>query len=542
MIVRTSILFVLVAGALSGQTATVRVQEGDLRLATTLGPLVGDQAAATLEAHAAELRDRGLRLRRPNRPLRVALVASIAQLDALDAGGGPGPERTRAISLAGDDANYIVMAWFAAGDPLVALRHELLHLHEPYPDAPLWLREGRAEYFARLGGGRDEPLQRMQNAGRVPLSELRTAERDSPVFASLSFYPTAWLVFDWLVERGGDPTLLGAEALDAAVEELGVEAVEQALTAHMLAVNERPTPAIAPRRSPPFPTAPAADWELDLILAAFDRERGALAASEARLLPLRERLPDDPRVAAELGALEMDRREYDRAEPLLRQATAAPGATARTRRRYALLLLRPADYEVIERAEEAARQANLALRERPDNAENRLTLAHAQMVAERWPEAERNLTLLLAEPDFAGRAESELATLRLRREQTLRAQAPAARRATAPPLVEAESEPPEPSAPPAAAKPTWPPPGVAIVTGQIDTVDCSGPEKIVILKSPLFPMRFREPKGQPARLYTPPQKWETIPCQGARGLLVNLAFRPAKELGRIRGDVVAILF
>ena len=535
-------LFAAAAVSASAQS-TWEVRDGDLRVATRLGPEVAAQAAAALTAGQEQLRGVGLALQKPHLPIRVALVSSVLELASLNDRGGPGLSRTRAVSLVGSDANYIVVAWHAPGSPLAALTHELVHLAEPMPDAPLWLREGRAEHLALAGSDSAARVRRLRLGEWIPLLSMRFAGRSSPAFSSSSFYPQAWLTVDWLVSRGADPVEVSDADLGSAIRELGVEGVETALREHLDSFPRegRPMPADVAALQRFSPQA-APDWTLDLLFAAFERERSDTQRSADRLFPLANEHPDEPAIAAELGALQMDLKRYDEAEELLRLAVSAPDATARTRRRYALMLLRPTNEDVRARARIAAVQARLAVEQRPHDS-YRLTLAQAQMVAGRWAESERLLGRIADNPDYAARVRSELETLRLRQSQSMRAQAPPTPAPQPGPVVEISGASREPSPPPAPPRKTWPPAGVTIVAGQIDFVDCSGREKVVILKSPLFPMRFREPAGSPARIHTPPKDWKTLPCKGAAGLYVNLAYKPAKRLGgRIRGDVVAILF
>lgn len=521
------------------------MHDGDVRVATKLAPEIAAEAAAALRGAQDGLREAGLRLQKPHLPIRVAVVSTVFELASLSDGGAPGLARTRAVSLVGRDANYVALAWHAPGSPTTALAHELAHLAEPTPDEPLWLREGRAEYFAlRHTGSLDGTINRLRVSDWMPLLTMRFAERPSAAASNWTFYPQAWLTVDWLVSRGADPATVSDRDLGEAVDELGVDGVETALREHFDSLPPE-TEAEEPHQADPSGTvaAEAPGWVVDLVLAAFERERGDTQRAADRLRPLFERFADEPAVAAELGALEMDLKRYGRAEELLRIAAEDPEATARTRRRYALLLLLPTDRNPRRRAVEAADHARRALEERPHGS-YRLTLAQAEMVAGRWAESERLLNELAQDPEYAGRIPAERETLRLLQTQAMRDEAPPAAAPEAPPVLEANSPAGEIARPAPPPKPRWPPPGVTVVAGRIDVVDCSGAEKVVVLKSPLFPMRFREPRGRPASIHTPPYKeWKTIPCQGASGLYVNLAYKPAKKLGgRYRGEVVAILF
>ncbi len=549
---RTLILLAVLAGAapaVAQQTPVVRARIGDIEVVTALGEEIAREAAGRLARFRDELRRAGLPLRRADLPVRAAVLGSVFDLAPLTDAAGLGSARTRALSLVGADANYIVVAWHAAGSPLIALEHELTHLAEPFPDAPAWLREGRADYFARRGRADAGHLHRLRAGEWLSLDQMRRAEPHSTSFGAWTFYPQAWLTLHWLAGRGADPARMDASALNDAVRELGIDGVEAALRKHAEALDAASATEdilIEAVLLEGVAVESASPWASDLLLAAFDRERGETGRAAERLRSPAAEHPNDAAIAAELGALEMDLGHYDAAEPWLAQGAAHPDAGARTHYRYALMLLRPTSSDAVERAREAARHAREALSERPGSSAYRLTLAQAEMVSQRWAESERALEKLRADPVYAHRARAELRTLRLRRVQASAAD-PAPPVSTEAPVAAAElgvrlPSPlplPQPVEPDPAA---WPPPGAHIALGRIDTVDCSGPEKVVILKNRLFPMRFREPAGRPARLHQPPDQWKALPCNGAAGRYVNLAYKPAAKPGRIRGDVVAILF
>jgi hypothetical protein len=101
---------------------------------------------------------------------------------------------------------------------------------------------------------------------------------------------------------------------------------------------------------------------------------------------------------------------------------------------------------------------------------------------------------------------------------------------------------PAPPKPPPPPPMRWPPPGATILAGRIDYVDCSGPEKIIVMRHPLLSMKIREPEGKPAKLFHAPEKdWTEIPC-GAKGWTVNVAYYPDRRQTGVLGRAAAILF
>lgn len=284
-----------------------------------------------------------------------------------------------------------------------------------------------------------------------------------------------------------------------------------------------------------------------LALAEVDRELGRRERAKTALDVLQAERPGEPSILAAQGALAMDEGRYDEAEPLLEQAAADPGATARTHYRFALMLLRPVGGQTRERATRAARHARHALERAAMAGDYRLTLAHALMVDEQWEASARELNQLAQEPAWRERADEEMAELLRRRQQALSAvtrpaepTAPPPSSVDAGPLELAAVPPPPKSAPPPPI--SWPPPGAHILAGRVDYVDCRGPEKIIVMRHPLLTLRIRERKGKPAKLFHPPEKhWTEIPC-GAKGWTVNIAYYPYRGRTDILGDAAAILF
>ncbi|MCB1022004.1 MAG: hypothetical protein KDC27_18880, partial [Acidobacteria bacterium] len=322
--------------------------------------------------------------------------------------------------------------------------------------------------------------------------------------------------------------------------------VESALRARFDAMVPAPSDASLPAL-PAIAPQPSRQWEVRLALAEVDHELGRYDRAEAALLALEMERPGDLRVEAALGALAMDRGRYDEAERRLLLAADSPSASARTHYRLALMLLRPAAHAPAEeRGAAAVAQARLALDAVPRSPDYRLGLAQALMVAERWESAAAELRTLSSHPGWQTRARDEMAELIRRRQQALAAeQRPvlASEDVEAIPVapLETAAVPPPPKPPP--PKPMrWPPAGAAIMAGRIDYVDCSGPQKMIVMRHPVLDVRFREPKGRPAKLFASPLKdWKEIPC-GAQGWTVNVAYRPRRASDGALGDALAILF
>lgn len=537
-------------------TATAAVAEVEgVRVVSALGEDSARQAVEGLLVARDRLAAIGAELRSPELPVHAIVLGSTLDL-APFLTTPSAVSRTRALSLPAQDRNYILLAWTAPGDPVVALEHELIHLADPDPDSPMWVREGRAEATALRGRSPRRHLYRLDASPWLPFVVWRFAGRGSRAFGDIVFYAQSWLAVEWLATRGVDRMRVTDADMTAAVDELGVAGVEAALFDFYLEVKARHSEeAEEAEGAEPSPeetadaevsVRPAPDWEIEFALADVERALGRTNAASTRLERLDSEAKATPEYARTLGAIEMDLGRYAHAEELLTRAVAVDRPEARTRYRYALMLLRPTeDGDATARAEEARRQARFALDEAPGASAYRLTLAQAETTLGRWTEAVSTLRPLLSDPEYAARAQREYETIGLRRQQALRAvEAPqvaaeAAKAGEVPraPLPKTVAKPPPPR------KPSWPPPGTTVVAGRIDFIDCSGPQKVVILRSPFFPMRFREPEGRPARLYSPPiRKWKTAPCEGAAGMYVNIAYRPIAQPNYVQGELVAILF
>ncbi|MEZ5393738.1 MAG: hypothetical protein R2724_12945 [Bryobacterales bacterium] len=357
----------------------------------------------------------------------------------------------------------------------------------------------------------------------------------------------AVLVGDLLARpQGKAPADIRPFDLDHAIEVKGEAAVEAALHAAFEAMTPAtPSDSIASPAAIVVDAGGSSDWDVRFALAEVDRELGRNERAEQALFALGRERPGDARVLAALGALAMDRGRYDEAEQFLLQAAGSTAASARTRYRLALMLLRPSE-PAAGRVSEAVSQARMALDAAPASPDYRLALAQALMVAEQWDASASQLRILAALPEWRLRATDEMDELIRRRQQALSAE----QQPTLPPAV-AQTLPvtpleiakvPAPPKPPPPAPMRWPPSGAAIMAGRIDVVDCSGPQKIIVMRHPILDVRFREPKGRPAKLFASPLKeWKEIPC-GAKGWTVNVAYRPRRAGDGALGDALAILF
>ena len=138
-----------------------------LEVISALGPEVDRQVLEAVQSRRQAYAELGLVLRKPNLPTQVIVTPTVVELAPFI---GPSSGRSRAFSLAGIDRNYIVLAWTAPGDPLRAAAHEYAHLVDPLEEAPLWFREGFAEYLSYLepdGEGRLTPAAPARHVVRL---------------------------------------------------------------------------------------------------------------------------------------------------------------------------------------------------------------------------------------------------------------------------------------------------------------------------------------------------------------------------------------
>jgi len=527
-------------------------RRGEVRVVGLEGVDESVVAAVVLEVERVERRFTalGFPLREAHLPMTVLL---FEEADAL----GPyldeaSRERSRGLSFRGADRRYVLLAWRAPGDPFIALAHELAHLADPDPERPLWFREGIAEHLAHLrpnsrGGvsplGSPGHLFRLRTGGWIPLEDFMAPSGRPPAGARSSFYAQAWLTVRLLANAEPEPRRLRPEMLRQAIDTRGVEAVEAELRAFADALEAPAEEFEAPHPSDtPDALRSLENWEEPYWRAEALRETQHVDEARSALAELRRDHPNVPRIAAALGALEMDAGRYVRAEALLAEAAADEQAEVRVLYRYSLMLLRPGPGDAADQAQRALAQMEKARRAYPSQPSYLLTQAQAAMVAERWDSAARLLSDLLASPGWNERAEREFEELLRRRRQTLTSVPRPKLRPSGP--VEMPgffAHRPESPQPPKPVEIRWPPPGSSIVYGRLATVECKGGEQLLVLQNPLFKLKYRIRRGRSVKLFHPPIKWKKIPC-GTRGFEVNIAFRPSSEKGPVQGDVIAVLF
>lgn len=549
---RSAIALAATLGTLSFLAATAsagaRAQTQHFEVVSPLGAEIVGPAAAWLEQTRQLYLSLGLTLRE-RAPVTAVLTPTIVELAPYESSRFG---RTRGLSLATPDHNYIVVAWNAPGDPFVALAHEYAHLTDPNPENPVWFREGLADYLSLLRPDPSGAIRPVAPKGRLsmlrsgqwlPHEQLLAARRGSTQFAQPLYYSQAWLAVRWLAAQEPDVRRLDPAPLVS----LSAEEAEARLRALLEELRGEPEEPAVPAFGH-IAVSPADPSETAYRLADLDRFIRPQRAREElqRLSRLR---PGWLAPTASLGALAMTEGRYDEAEELLARAVRDPAAAGATHHRYAQVLLRPVDHDPAVRAEMAAIHAELALEAYPDDPRFLLTRAQALMVARQWDAVAGALRPLLAKADWRERARREFTEMVRRRQQAMRSAPPPTLAAPRPAALDRslrstapmQVPPPPVQVQPPAAMP-WPPPGTTVTYGRIDRVDCSGPDKLIILRHPLFRIQFREPKGRPAKLFFPPDKsWKSIPC-GARGWTINIAHKPSRAGGDVRGDAVAILF
>lgn len=485
--------------------------------------------------------------RSSDEPQHILLVPTVIDLHSL-VGELAGPT-TRGLTIQGVDRNLVVLVWHAEGDPKIALAHEYAHLLDD-STWPLWFVEGRAEYLARYPSGLAPNHRRLLLQEWFELSDLLESSHQGTATPPEGFYSAAWLVFDWLAQREGNVAGIRPEAVDRAIDELGLDGVDFALWNHAeqrrselprqkSAVNSAAS-GVAVRAIEP--------WEVPLFEAEISGLVGDHEKSAALLAVLAEDYPDIYQIHAARGLSSIDNHEYDLAESELRKAVELGDDRAVTAYRYTLMLMRPGD-DPDARALAAVENSQRARDRVPDEARYQLAAAQAQMLAGEWNLAFEELQGLAKFPGWADRADSEAAEVERRRGQSLAQHA-------VPPLADnrpsavtdqpkiAEPEP-LPAAPPKPSNParrsTWPPPGTTLVYGRIGWVECSGGERTIILSTPRLRLVLRENPKSPPRLIFPPLKWTALPCE-TYGWTVNIAYKPLRGAGEITGEVVAIRF
>ncbi len=476
----------------------------------------------------------------------ILLVPTVADIRSL-VGGLAGPT-TRGLTINGADRNLVLIAWHAAGDAKVALAHEYAHLLDDSA-WPRWFVEGRAEHLARYPSG-DAPnhLARLLLTEWFELSEvLGSSNEGTP---PESFYAASWLLFDWLLQREGNAAGVRPEAIGQAIDELGLDGVDSALWQH--AEKRRAAP---PRQDEIVKSAASnvvvraiEQWEIPLFKAEVSHAVGDLERASAGLNQLVQNYPDVFQVHAARGLVAIVTNDYDIAESELAKAVELGDRRAVTAYRYTLMLMRPGS-DTSARALAAVENSQRARDRAPDEPRYQLAAAQAQMLAGEWDLAFEELRRLAEFPGWSDRADREAGEVRRRRGQRLA-------RHAAPPL--ADSGPsavtyqpkiakpdPLPAAPPEPSKParqsSWPPPGTTLVYGRIGWVECSGAERTIVLSTPRLRLVLRENPKSPPRLIFPPLKWKQLPCE-TYGWTVNIAYKPLRGAGEVKGEVVAIRF
>jgi hypothetical protein len=255
----------------------------------------------------------------------------------------------------------------------------------------------------------------------------------------------------------------------------------------------------APPDPAAFPQRMLDEWEWRYYLADAWRERSSWKSAAPELERLAREFPSRPEPRESLGALQMDRNEYEAAEQTLAEAIAKGSLNPRTHHRYSLLLLRPVEGGPVwarRRAAMSRDQARKALDLQPGEPAYILTEAQALGLLDEWPEAAERLSELASYPEWRERAEKEFDVLLHRRRQYAaklsrpRLDAPETARfnlaalAEVPPPIAAPLPPPEPPE-------VWPPPGTILLYGHIVKIECLRTEKIVTVRTPRWLIRLR---------------------------------------------------
>ena len=542
----------------------VEARTEHVRVVTELGPLFAKAAAVHLEQARALYTNLGLRpRRRAPGPLTVLLYRDVAEMESQRPIPEPRPRFPRGFFQTGADRDYIVLAWDAPGNVLVALAHEQVHQLTAGGNHPTWFREGLAEYLSRwvvsdgrvhLGAPVPSFLRLLEEEPWVSLAHLVESADKRELVSRPGYYAQAWLLVHWLA-GSAEGELPGPLDLERRIESMGAAGVEEQLRAHAQALAAAPRAGSPIAVSAPIPLAvklrPLEAWESDFYRADALREGGRREQARLRLTELERAFPARPEPSAAIGALEMDEGNYREAEAAFARAVTKGPVEPRTHYRYSLMLMRPED----DRSDEAER-TRLALqharRARQADAGEPLyafTESQALVLAGHWAPAAKILGNLARDPWWRERAEREFSVLLQRRHQALGAlpvPVPGARaEPPLPPWLTGNVEPiakPLPPIEPSTAEQDWPPPRTVVVYGWLKTVSCRGTEKVVTVETPRFRVRLREPADRRATLHSPPKKWRGLPCKTKGYWEVNVAYRPNLKKGDVRGELAAILF
>ncbi|MEX2301275.1 MAG: hypothetical protein WD733_10080, partial [Bryobacterales bacterium] len=325
-------------------------------------------AAQHLEGVRRRFEELGLPLAdQKNGPTLVLIFANRESLDPYASRDSRDPSLTRGLSLAGGDQTWIAVAWDAPGSPMAALAHEYAHLARPAGSAPLWFREGLAEYLAGLGTAPEAPealsphhLQALREQPWSEWGEFVAANRMSAAFARPNFYSQAWLAVHWLAAQGTAPARLEPGPLESLVRDHGGKWAETRLSEHAARLWEGVTlpgrpqqqsagpDSVGPAESTGAAFAPGSPpsrqteaWELQFWRAEFHRELGHWDLAQPALELLERDFPKIPEPSEALAAVAIARGRYDLAEEKLRSAVGKGALRPATHFRYSLMLMRP---------------------------------------------------------------------------------------------------------------------------------------------------------------------------------------------------------
>ncbi len=507
-------------------------------------------AAVHLENVRSRLAATGLTPRlQADEPLNILLTPTIVSMQSLT-GGFSGPQ-TRGLTVHGVDRNLVLLAWHAPGNPFAALAHEYAHQLDDSA-WPLWFVEGRAEFLARYPSRAARGhLIRLERSERIGLQVLLTAEKGGGAASASAFYAEAWLVFAWLAERrGGSIAGIRPAHIYDAIDELGTDAVETELRqyAESLGTALRGKQPVVEILEIKVKSRGMKPWESSLLEVEINLALGRRQRASNSLAVLVRKHPNVARIHAVRGLAAIAAKDYDRAESSLARAIEIGDLRAATAYRYTLMLMRPGS-DAVQRAAEALKHSLRARDRVPGEPRYQLAVAQARMLTGHWERAFEDLNRLAAFPDWTGRAAREAAEVRRRRGRLLAAETPPPLAPQAVPSVndwpQAPDIEPLPVPPPRPQKPaagsSWPPPGTTLAYGRIGWVDCSGRERKIVLSTPRLRLVLRENPKSPPRLLFPPVKWEALPC-GTYGWTVNIAYKPLRDSGEVKGEAAAILF
>jgi tetratricopeptide (TPR) repeat protein len=292
-------------------------------------------------------------------PARVYLFSSEAQYRAY----GPA-EYSPAFYQSAAERDSIVMR---VSDELDrAPYHEYVHLalHHSTGPLPKWFEEGLAEFYSSIdigpknvlvGAGLPVRLAALESGRWLTADELAAVDKDSPYYNERSkaglFYAQSWALTHmlslspayrkgmphfWELLDRGEPQLFAFEQafgkpLSAAIEDLH----------GYLRLLRLPTAALRPDEPVSAPEIRVRDLsptEADLALAelAVDTQKPDEAERIYRRLARGD--PDSPEVQTGLGALALNKKQYDEARRHFERAIALGSTRADTHFEYAMLL------------------------------------------------------------------------------------------------------------------------------------------------------------------------------------------------------------